>query len=114
MYVNVVGGLRVDEPAADLGMALAMLSSFKDSPIPEGVIAIGELGLAGEVRGVAQLDRLREAVQLGFTRAIVPRSPGTPNPAVAGLEVLGVRTLREAALVVGAASSAAAHSVDED
>jgi DNA repair protein RadA/Sms len=115
VYVNVVGGLRVDEPAADLSMALAMLSSFKDSPIPEGVVAIGELGLAGEVRGVAQLERrLREAVQLGFTRAVVPRSPGTPNPAVAGLEVLGVRTLREAALVVGAASSAVPHPVDDD
>jgi DNA repair protein RadA/Sms len=62
IYVNVVGGLRVDEPAADLAMALAMLSSFKDQPIMPTLAAIGELGLSGEVRGVPQLERrLREA-----------------------------------------------------
>ncbi len=102
VYVNVVGGLRIDEPAADLAMALAMLSSYKDAPIAPGLVAIGELGLSGEIRGVAQLERrLREAAQLGFTRAVVPQSPGTADPAVPGLEVVAVRTLREAALVVG-------------
>jgi len=102
VYVNVVGGLRVDEPAADLAMALAMLSSFKDHPITPGLVAIGELGLSGELRGVAQLERrLREAAQLGFTRAVVPQSPGASLPEVAGLQVVAARTLRDAALVLG-------------
>jgi len=102
VYVNVVGGLRVDEPAADLAMALAMLSSFKDHPIAPGLVAIGELGLSGELRGVAQLERrLREAAQLGFTRAVVPQSPGATLPEVAGLQVVAARTLRDAALVLG-------------
>src|SRR5206468_2188054 len=78
VYVNVVGGLRVDEPAADLAVALAMLSSFKDQPIMPTLAVIGELGLSGEVRGVPQLERrLREALQLGFTRVVVPRTPGS-------------------------------------
>jgi DNA repair protein RadA/Sms len=101
IYVNVVGGLRIDEPATDLAMALAMLSSFKDRPLPPGVVAIGELGLSGELRGVAQLDRrLREAQQLGFRRAIVPRSAGEASQ-VGGLELIRCRTLRDAALVLG-------------
>jgi DNA repair protein RadA/Sms len=102
IYVNVIGGLRVDEPAADLAMALAILSSFKDCPIHPGLVAIGEVGLSGEVRGVAQLERrLREAAQLGFTRAVIPRTPGIAPPADTGLELIAVRTLREAGLVLG-------------
>jgi DNA repair protein RadA/Sms len=101
IYVNVVGGLRIDEPATDLAMALAMLSSFKDRPLPPGLVAIGELGLSGELRGVAQLGRrLREAQQLGFTRAILPRSAGEASQSD-GLELIGCRTLRDAALVLG-------------
>ncbi|HEY7064203.1 MAG TPA: DNA repair protein RadA [Chloroflexota bacterium] len=102
VYVNVVGGLRVDEPAADLAMALAILSSFKDRPLDPGLVAMGEIGLSGEVRGVAQIERrVREAAQLGFTRAIVPHTPGAaplPDP---GLELIPVRTLRDAAHVLG-------------
>jgi DNA repair protein RadA/Sms len=102
IYVNVVGGLRVEEPAADLAMALAILSSYQDTPLAPQLVAIGEVGLSGELRGVAQLERrLREAAQLGFTRAIAPRSAGAP-PRDLGLEVLTARTLREAALVLGA------------
>ncbi len=102
VYLNVVGGLRVDEPAADLAMALAIISSFKDCPIDPGLVAMGEIGLSGEVRGVAQLERrVREAAQLGFTRAVVPHVPGAaplPDP---GLELIPVRTLRDAAQVLG-------------
>jgi DNA repair protein RadA/Sms len=102
IYVNVVGGLRVDEPAADLAMALAILSSFKDRPIDPGLVAVGEIGLSGEVRGVAQLERrVREAAQLGFTRAVVPRVLGAAPLPDLGLEVITVRTLRDAALLVG-------------
>jgi DNA repair protein RadA/Sms len=102
IYVNVVGGLRIDEPAADLAMALAMLSSYKDAPLAPGLVAIGELGLSGEVRGVPQVERrLREAAQLGFDRAVVPHSPGASDPSVPGIAIDAVRTLREAALVIG-------------
>jgi DNA repair protein RadA/Sms len=101
IYVNVIGGLRVEEPAADLAMALAILSSHQDTPLDPQLVVIGEVGLSGEIRGVAQLERrLREAAQLGFTRALVPRSPGA-LPHEVGLEVLTARTLREAALVLG-------------
>ena len=101
IYVNVIGGLRVEEPAADLAMALAILSSYQDTPLDSQLVVIGEVGLSGEIRGVAQLERrLREAAQLGFTRALVPRSPGA-LPHEVGLEVLTARTLREAALVLG-------------
>jgi DNA repair protein RadA/Sms len=102
VYLNVVGGLRVDEPAADLAVALAVLSSFKDRPIDPGLVAIGEIGLSGEIRGVAQLERrIREAAQLGFTRAVVPQAPGAAPLPDLGIEVLTVRTLRDAALVLG-------------
>ncbi len=73
VYLNVIGGVRVDEPASDLGIALALISSMTDRVIPDDLIAIGELGLAGECRGVANAEqRVREAARLGFTRAVVP------------------------------------------
>ncbi len=72
-YVNVVGGLWLDEPASDLPIALALVSGLRDRPIPAGLIAIGEVGLGGEVRSVIRLeDRIREAQRLGFTRCLVP------------------------------------------
>ena len=72
-YVNVVGGMNIDEPAADLALALALISSLRDIPVPDDMIAVGELGLAGEIRAATDLDkRLREAEKLGFTSAAVP------------------------------------------
>ena len=74
IYINVVGGLRLDEPAADLGICLALISSIKDLPLPDKLCAIGEVGLAGEIRTVPNLDvRISEAVRLGFNRIIVPK-----------------------------------------
>lgn len=74
VYINVVGGLRLDEPSADLGICLALVSSLKDIPLPDKLCAIGEVGLAGELRSVPNLDvRISEAVRLGFDRIIVPR-----------------------------------------
>src|SRR5207245_8238586 len=71
VYVNVVGGLRVDEPSADLAAALAIVSSVRDQALPADLVAIGEVGLSGELRGVGQLEqRLREAARLGFLRAL--------------------------------------------
>lgn len=72
-YVNVVGGLFLDEPASDLPIALALVSGLRDKPIPAGLLAIGEIGLGGEVRSVIRLeDRIREAQRLGFTKCLVP------------------------------------------
>ncbi len=73
VYLNVIGGMDIDEPASDLGVALALISSLTDSVIPDDLIAIGELGLSGECRGVANIEqRVREAARLGFTRAVIP------------------------------------------
>jgi DNA repair protein RadA/Sms len=98
VYANLAGGLTVVEPALDLPLALALASSSRDRAIPSGTVAIGEVGLLGELRSVVGLDRrLREAARLGFTRAIVPRpSSGAPLAAVDGLEVAQVSTLRDA------------------
>jgi len=98
VYLNITGGLRVIEPAADLGLVLALASSYRDAPLPADMVAIGEVGLAGEVRAVRQLgQRLREAARLGFRRALVPagsRAAGEQQDA--GLEVGAVSALSEA------------------
>ncbi|TYO94645.1 DNA repair protein RadA [Desulfallas thermosapovorans] len=79
-YVNVVGGVRIDEPAADLGIALALASSFRERAIDRRTVVMGELGLTGEIRPVTALDkRIREAAQLGFGCCIVPRQKGLPG-----------------------------------
>jgi DNA repair protein RadA/Sms len=84
IYANVVGGLRIAEPAADLAVALAVASSFKDRQVDPHTVAVGEIGLSGELRSVAQLDRrLLEAGRLGFTRVVVPRSAAKRGRATA-------------------------------
>ncbi|HSE95793.1 MAG TPA: DNA repair protein RadA [Methylomirabilota bacterium] len=96
VFVNVAGGARCQEPAADLGIALAAASSYAERPLPPDVIVLGEVGLTGEVRAIGGLEpRLREAAALGFGTALVPRSglvAGTRYP----LAVTGVETLAEA------------------
>jgi DNA repair protein RadA/Sms len=96
IYVNVAGGLRIAEPAADLGLALCLWSSRNGRALPGGTVVIGELGLTGEVRRVGQLERrLDEAARRGFTRAVIPR--GVPDGArPRGLELLEVRDIGEA------------------
>ncbi|MSP78472.1 MAG: DNA repair protein RadA [Dehalococcoidia bacterium] len=99
VIVNVTGGLRVSEPAADLCASLAIASSFRNVPLSSDVIAIGEVGLSGELRWVSQMERrLREASRLGFTRAIIPaiRGDAANIGPIDGLEVVRVETLREA------------------
>jgi DNA repair protein RadA/Sms len=98
VFVNLAGGLTVEEPGLDLPLALALASSLRDRPIAAGTVAIGEVGLLGELRSVGGLERrLREAARLGFGRAIVPR-PGRRGSGVSvdGLDVVAVATLREA------------------
>lgn len=97
VYVNVVGGLTVAEPAADLGIALAVVSSLRDFPLPAEAAVIGEIGLSGEVRSVGQLERrLREAAQLGFRQAAVPLRQVGVARGVRGIEAVGVANLDEA------------------
>ena len=97
IFVNVVGGLRVDEPAADLAIAAAIVSSMRDVPVRAEAVLIGEIGLSGELRMVGQMAaRLREAAQLGFKTAIVPRRIRQGEPWPDGIRVVEARSLREA------------------
>jgi len=97
VFVNVVGGLRVEEPSADLAVAATIASSFRDQAIPADLVMIGEVGLSGELRAVPQLEvRLREAAKLGFRRAVVPRSVRGEEARPDGIEIHAARSLREA------------------
>jgi DNA repair protein RadA/Sms len=89
-YLAVAGGLEVEEPAADLGVAAAVVASYRDLTLPPGTVLVGELGLGGQLRPVGQLElRLQEAARLGFTRAVVPRGSGLAKAAAGlGLELL--------------------------
>jgi len=97
VIVNVVGGLKIQEPAADLAVALAIASSHRDALLPGDMIALGELGLSGELRSVGHLDRrLAEAERLGFARCVLPRSALRRQRPKTGLQLVPVETLREA------------------
>jgi DNA repair protein RadA/Sms len=98
VYANLAGGLSVAEPGLDLPLALALASSLRDRPVVEPMVAIGEVGLLGELRGVPGIERrLREAARLGFGTALVPKpGRGAPPIAVPGMRILEVATLREA------------------
>jgi DNA repair protein RadA/Sms len=96
VFVNEVGGVRITEPAADLAVLLAIISSLRDRPLPKGLFAFGEVGLAGEVRPAPRgQERLREAAKLGFSIAIIPKA-NAPRQAIEGLEVWGVDRLQDA------------------
>ncbi|MDD5796838.1 MAG: DNA repair protein RadA [Oscillospiraceae bacterium] len=96
VYVNIVGGLRVDEPAIDLAVAMAVISSLKDTPISDNAIAFGEIGLAGEIRAVAQAQlRINEAERMGFTRIILPKH-NLKGVTSSKAELIGVGNIREA------------------
>ncbi len=111
VYANLAGGLAVMEPGLDLPLALAIASSFRDRQIARGTVAIGEVGLLGELRAVVGLERrLRETARLGFARALVPRPPaGMTLARIDGLEVVTVETLADAIKVALADRAAAAH-----
>jgi DNA repair protein RadA/Sms len=94
VFVNVVGGIRVQETAADLPVLLAVLSSLRDRPLPEHMVTFGEVGLSGEIRPVPGVPRrLAEAARLGFTHALAPKGSG---PAPEGMRVLEVSNVDEA------------------
>ncbi|MBQ9851833.1 MAG: DNA repair protein RadA [Ruminiclostridium sp.] len=101
-YLNVIGGLYLDEPGADLAAILALASSFRDRPVPADLVAIGEVGLTGELRSVSGLSqRLSEVRRLGFTKCLVPKNMGkkaiTPPE---GLQLIPVKNIREALAVL--------------
>jgi DNA repair protein RadA/Sms len=97
IIANVVGGLRVHEPAADLGLALAIASSYRDAALPRDLVAIGEVGLSGELRSVSQMERrLAEAERLGFARCLLPQAALRRGALASGMELLPAASLREA------------------
>lgn len=96
-YINVIGGLNLDEPAADLAMIMALASSFRDKPIPNDLAAIGEVGLTGELRAVNALgQRLSEVRRMGFTKCIIPARNSGKLTEPDGLQLIRVRNIREA------------------
>ena len=101
-YVNIVGGMRLDEPAADLAVALSLVSGLRDIPIDENIIAFGEIGLSGEIRSVPRVGaRIHEAAHLGFTKCILPKSSLKQiNSCPAELEIIGVSSLGQAISVI--------------
>ncbi len=100
-YINVIGGLQLDEPAADLATVLAIASSFRDRPIGSDVAAIGEVGLTGEIRAVTAINqRLSEISRLGFKRCVLPLRARGDITRPAGLELISVRNIREAICAV--------------
>jgi len=96
VFVNVVGGVKVSETSADLALLLAIVSSFRDSPLPRDLVVFGEVGLAGEIRPVpGGQERLQEAAKHGFTRAIVPKA-NVPRNKINGIEIIGVSKIEQA------------------
>ena len=97
VYMNVIGGLRLDEPGADLPVILAVASSYRDVPITDRLVAIGEVGLTGEIRSVSQMNqRLQEVSRLGFKKVIIPKYGVEKLEIPADLHVYRVRNLMEA------------------
>ncbi len=96
VFVNAVGGVRITEPAADLPVLLAVVSSMRDKPLPRGLVAFGEIGLAGEIRPAPRgQERLREAAKLGFSIALIPKA-NAPKQSIEGLEVIAVDRVEHA------------------
>jgi DNA repair protein RadA/Sms len=101
VYVNVVGGIQIDEPAIDLGIVTAVTSSLREVPIEPGMLVLGEVGLGGEVRAVSQTElRIREAAKMGFKRCLLPERNLAKLDPIEGMELVGIQEVREALDVV--------------
>lgn len=97
IFVNIIGGLKIDEPASDLAMAVAIASSYYDKPVPADMAIMGEIGLSGELRAVSQLGmRLNEAAKIGFKRVLIPRTRKAVEDLPKGLELISARNIAEA------------------
>ncbi len=97
VFINVAGGVWIDEPAIDLGIVTAVVSNFKNIPVKKDTLIMGEVGLGGEVRGISQVERrIKEGEKLGFKRCIIPESNFRNLKESFKIEVSGVRNLKEA------------------
>lgn len=97
VFVNVAGGIRIEEPAADLGIASSIVSSLRDVPVDSQTVAIGEIGLGGEIRTIAYCDkRVQEAAKLGFKKIVIPQSNAKKMKSSNGITIVGVETIQEA------------------
>ena len=106
IFVNVVGGLQVEEPAADLAVAAAIASSVRDRAVPADMAFVGEVGLSGELRAVSQINvRLREAAKLGFKKVLIPKTVKRNEPFPNGIEILQARSVHEALDLIGLSKS---------
>ena len=102
VYLNIVGGMRVNEPAIDLGIVLASASSYKNKPISQDVVAIGEVGLTGEVRSVNMIEkRIKEIEKMGFKKCIIPESNKKVLKEKFKLDIIGVSNIRDAMKCLG-------------
>jgi DNA repair protein RadA/Sms len=101
IFLNIAGGMRVEEPAADLGVIAAIASNFKDQLIDPEMVVFGEVGLGGEVRGVSQSEvRVKEASRLGFKRSLLPKQNQEKMKGMKGIELIGVKTVQEATKIL--------------
>jgi DNA repair protein RadA/Sms len=97
IFLNIVGGIRVEEPGADLGVISSIASSFKDQLIDPGIVVFGEVGLGGEVRGINHPEvRVKEAARLGFKQCLLPKQNQEKMKEPKGIELIGIRTVQEA------------------
>ena len=97
-YVNLAGGVKVSEPAIDLGIVCAVISSYRNRPVAEGTFIFGEVGLTGEIRGVSHVEqRIREGIKMGFSRCILPSTnlESIPERIRGGIELIPVSNVRE-------------------
>ena len=102
VYLNVVGGIKINEPSIDLGIIVSTVSSFKNVPIPKDMVIIGEVGLTGEVRKINLIEkRLKEAEKLGFKTCIIPESNKKLLKENYKLDIIGVRNINEAMKKIG-------------
>ena len=96
IYINVAGGIKVSEPAVDLGLVVAIISSYHNKPVKEDTAVFGEVGLSGEVRAIAQAEaRVNEAKKLGFKKCILPASCKKSVPSIEGMELVFLENIKE-------------------
>jgi DNA repair protein RadA/Sms len=102
VYVNVVGGMRIDEPAIDLGIVVAVTSSLREVVVEPGLLVLGEVGLGGEVRGISQAElRIREAAKMGFKRCLLPERNLAKLDAIEGMDLVGISEVGRHWMCVG-------------
>jgi DNA repair protein RadA/Sms len=101
IFVNIAGGMKVEEPGVDLGIIASIASSFRDKLIDPETVVFGEVGLGGEIRGISQPEvRVKESSRLGFKRCLLPKQNQDKMKGIKGIELIGVRTIQEATKIL--------------